>query len=160
MESFIIFGIKVHDIASLNLFYILWYDCLVTLLQFHTSLNCKECYLNCRFNLFVDLKTLVAKKLSMLLMNTSFIMVCPSRHTTLFQGPYYRRWNDVVCLLGQEGPRIFSRIHWELFSMFVYEYLPNGICLLKVNNGNTRIRWSICSKLTPCSSVSIVNLNT
>ena len=45
---------------------------------------------------------------------------------------------------------------------------PAGICLLKVNNRNTRARCEICSKLTiktperhecftPCSSVSIAN---
>ena len=49
---------------------------------------------------------------------------------------------------------------------------PVGIYLLKVNNGNTRTRCEICSKLTlktlerrqwrqadytPCSSISIVN---
>ena len=34
---------------------------------------------------------------------------------------------------------------------------PAGIYLLKVNNRNTRARCEICSKLTPCSSVSTVN---
>ena len=29
--------------------------------------------------------------------------------------------------------------------------------MLKVNNANTRTRYEICSKFTPCSSVSIVN---
>ena len=36
-------------------------------------------------------------------------------------------------------------------------HLPAGIYLLKVNSRNTRERCEICSKLTPCSSVSIVN---
>ena len=35
--------------------------------------------------------------------------------------------------------------------------LPAGIYLLRVNNRNARTRCEICSKFTPCSSVSIVN---
>ena len=35
--------------------------------------------------------------------------------------------------------------------------IPAGIYLLKVNNRNTRAKYEICSKLTPCSSVSFVN---
>ena len=48
-------------------------------------------------------------------------------------------------------------------------FFPAGIYMLKVNNRNTRTRYEICSKLTiktperryftPCSSVSIVNVD-
>ena len=34
---------------------------------------------------------------------------------------------------------------------------PVGNYLFKVNNRNNRTKCEICSKLTPCSSVSIVN---
>ena len=34
---------------------------------------------------------------------------------------------------------------------------PAGIYLVKVNTRNTRTRCEVCSKLTPCSSASIVN---
>ena len=44
----------------------------------------------------------------------------------------------------------------EIITDLGYQY-PVGIYLLKVNNKNTRPMYKICSKLTPCSIVSIVN---
>ena len=36
-------------------------------------------------------------------------------------------------------------------------YSSAGIYMFKVNNKNTRTRFKICSKFTPCSGTSIVN---
>ena len=47
--------------------------------------------------------------------------------------------------------RLFLTVVFLLFTT------PASIYLFKVNNRNTRTRSEICSKLTTCSSVSIVN---
>ena len=51
---------------------------------------------------------------------------------------------------------LYKKITGRLF-LICLTTLPVGIFLLKVNNRNSRTRCEICSKLTPCSSVSFVN---
>ena len=59
----------------------------------------------------------------------------------------FNRVSDMPQLSDQK-----SRLNVANFRVY-----PAGIYILKVKNRNTRTRCSIYSKLTPCSSISIVN---
>ena len=62
-------------------------------------------------------------------------------------------------------PRFYTNylsVFLEIWKWVILSFTPAGTYLLKVSNRNTRTRCKICSKLTinrvtPCSSVSIIN---
>ena len=82
----------------------------------------------------------------------------------LFQGQYPRaitmqlirqlQWTDTkatsenLTIYFLENNKAQQRLTKKVYSLLIYHfYIPAGIYLLKVNNGNTRTRCEICSKL-------------